>query len=137
MKQVNRGTAYILWCLWLFGLGGVQRLYTGNIGTGLLYLLTWGLFGIGQVIDLVLIPNMVYKRNMYLRGLASVSNTPIQRLLKAAKENNGLLSIAQATMYTELEPQEVKQLLQESEKNGLAEIVNDPNTEAIRYRFDI
>lgn len=169
MHKVNSGTAYILWCLWIFGFGGAQRLYTGHIASGLLYLFTWGLFGIGQVIDLALIPGMVDKRNIYLRGLAvgntsadvnplitlnigeipnlkqiqannsqvSVSKTPIQKLLKAAKENGGLLSLAQATMYTELEPQEVKKLLFEAEKNGLAEITNDPNTGAIRYRFDV
>lgn len=67
----------------------------------------------------------------------SASTSPMQRLLRAAKENGGTLSIAQAAMYTELEPQEVKKLLQEAEMNGLAEITNDPDTGAIRYRFDV
>jgi hypothetical protein len=67
----------------------------------------------------------------------ATSGTPMQRLLKAAKEHGGTLSIAQATMYTELEPQEVKQLLLEAEKSGLTEISNDSKTGAIRYHFDV
>ncbi len=37
------------------GICGLQRLYVGKVWTGLLYLITAGLFGIGQVIDIVLI----------------------------------------------------------------------------------
>jgi TM2 domain-containing membrane protein YozV len=39
----------------MFGLCGLQRFYVGKIGTGILWLFTWGLFGIGQLIDLILI----------------------------------------------------------------------------------
>lgn len=169
MEQVNSVTAYIVWCLCFVGICGAQRFYTGNIASGLIYLLTFGICGIGQLLDLLLIPDMVERRNLYLRGLGgnatasvnqsitlnlgdipqlkqlqeatqspvSASTSPMQRLLRAAKENGGTLSIAQAAMYTELEPQEVKKLLQEAEMNGLAEITNDPDTGAIRYRFDV
>jgi TM2 domain-containing membrane protein YozV len=69
MQQVNSGTSYILWCLCLFGICGGQRFYTGNVASGLIYLFTFGCFGFGQVLDLALIPSMVDKRNIYLRGL--------------------------------------------------------------------
>jgi hypothetical protein len=39
----------------MFGLCGLQRFYVGKIGTGILWLFTWGLFGIGQLIDIILI----------------------------------------------------------------------------------
>lgn len=164
MQQVNSSTAYLTWCLCLFGICGGQRFYTGNIGLGLVYLFTFGLFGVGQVIDLVLIPGMVEKRNFYLQGkVVAGSNhlvtlnigeipqpkglgefngktfdkSPMQKLLKAAKEQGGQLSMAQAAMSTELEAEDIKKLLQEAQRVGYAQIGNDPTTGAIRYFFDI
>lgn len=55
----SRGTAYLLWALCFFGVSGIHRFYLGRIGTGVLWLCTWGLFGIGNVIDLFTIPSMV------------------------------------------------------------------------------
>ncbi|HTL88365.1 MAG TPA: NINE protein [Leptolyngbya sp.] len=50
------GTAYILWLGGLVGLSGLHRLYNGETKTGLLWLGTFGLFGFGQLLDLILIP---------------------------------------------------------------------------------
>lgn len=55
----SRGTAYLLWALCFFGVSGIHRFYLGRIGTGVLWLCTWGLFGIGNIIDLFTIPSMV------------------------------------------------------------------------------
>ena len=52
----NPGVAYLLWLLIFVGFGGIHRFYTGRWITGLIWLFTGGLFLIGQIIDLFLIP---------------------------------------------------------------------------------
>lgn len=51
----SKGVAYLLWCAGFIGLCGLHRLYVGKIGTGLLWLFTLGLLGIGQLVDLFLL----------------------------------------------------------------------------------
>lgn len=46
--------AALLLCIFVGGLG-VHRFYAGKIGTGILWLITGGLFGIGTLVDLILI----------------------------------------------------------------------------------
>ena len=52
-SEKSKGIAFLL-CL-LFGYFGVHYFYVGRIGTGLLYLFTIGMFGIGWIIDIFLI----------------------------------------------------------------------------------
>lgn len=63
-------TAYLLWLFCLIGLCGIHRLYAGKVLSGLLWLFTFGFFGIGQFIDLFLIPNMIDQNNYRLLGHA-------------------------------------------------------------------
>jgi len=44
--------------LWLFGFTGSHRFYYGKPLTGTLWFFTFGLFGIGWIVDLFLIPGM-------------------------------------------------------------------------------
>jgi hypothetical protein len=46
---------------WFFGIFGIQRFYVGKIGSGILWLLTAGLFGVGALIDLLLIAADTFK----------------------------------------------------------------------------
>ena len=55
------GVAYVL--LVFLGVLGIHRFYLGKIGTGILYLLTLGLFGIGIIVDLFITAGSVRKIN--------------------------------------------------------------------------
>lgn len=53
VSEKSKGTAAVL-CFFL-GCLGVHRFYTGKIGTGILWLLTLGLCGIGEIVDFIMI----------------------------------------------------------------------------------
>ena len=67
-------TAYVLW--FLLGFLGVHRCYLNKICTGLLYALTGGLFGIGLLIDLCLIPGLVDEYFTLRGGNNIIINSP-------------------------------------------------------------
>ena len=51
-------TGYLLWLCCLFGICGVHRFHYGRIGSGIIYLFTFGLFGFGQLYDLLIMPEL-------------------------------------------------------------------------------
>ena len=137
------------------GVNGLQRFYSGKITSGLVYLCTFGFFGIGQFIDLFLVPQMVKERNIYLLHEATVESLtnapqvtlvqkeeeqktdPMLILLRAAEKHNNVLSVAQAMLATEFPLEQVQDLLNQSIKQGLAHVDNDEKTGAMRYYFDV
>lgn len=54
----SKPIAYILWFVG-FGALGLHRFYLGKIGTGLMYLCTFGFAGVGSVIDFFNLGTMV------------------------------------------------------------------------------
>lgn len=59
MKEVQEKKTFNRWVLaiicFFLGALGVHRFMVGKIGTGVLYLLTLGLLGIGVLVDFILI----------------------------------------------------------------------------------
>lgn len=53
---------------WLFGFTGSHRFYYGHPITGALYFSTFGLFGIGWLIDLFLIPKMDREADLHFKA---------------------------------------------------------------------
>ncbi len=147
--------SYILNAVGLVGFNGLHRLYNGKIGTGLLWLCTFGVLGIGQFVDLFLIPNMVDEHEMRLRLKAGLSpwgvplnqlvytnevynpsnNQLIVKLIEAAESRGSLLTVTQGVKATGAGFAEVEAALREMLKSGYVSINNDPVTGAVTYHF--
>lgn len=143
MKE--KSTAYILWALGVVGVCGLQRMYTGKIGTGILYLCTFGLFGVGQLIDGFLIPGMVEDANNRILvgdfdgprvGAGVAGRLPGKRiprtteefqvaLVQAAEKNGGKLTASEAVSETGRGFTEVKRQLDQMVVNGFIELDSD------------
>lgn len=64
VRQKDTGIAYLLW--FLLGVFGGHQFYLGKTGRGLLYLFTFGLVGVGVLIDLFTLPSQVRQVNTQL-----------------------------------------------------------------------
>ena len=144
------GLSYALWCLFLFGFAGVHRIYLGKYGTGILWMLTFGLLGIGQFVDLFRMKTLVTDANIregylphprYARELISARPrakpelTVTQRLLRAARRNGGTLTVTQGVAETGLTFEEVEEVLTDMLVRGYVDVDNEPTTGVVIYRF--
>jgi hypothetical protein len=153
----DKTPAYLLWCGWLIGLAGLHRIYLGRYGTGFLYLFTWGLFGVGQVIDLFQIGRMVEDENNRLLigrmggaealaagvGLRALPGKRTPRsteefqvsLAQAAAQHRGRLTVAEAVAATGRSFKDVERELNRMVVEGYIEVDNDEQTGVLVYTF--
>ncbi|MEM9482638.1 MAG: TM2 domain-containing protein [Cyanobacteria bacterium P01_F01_bin.116] len=100
-KKVQK--AYIFWLLFFLGISGAHRFYLGRRFSGTLYLLTFGFFGIGQIVDLFLLPSLV-------EGTAEkekpTNEKSYEQQLQSEEQKQQLLELAESDEQPQtLEPQ--------------------------------
>jgi len=95
MNTRKNSTAYILWFACIFGICGIHRFYLGRNLSGVIWLFTFGFLGVGQLIDLFLIPGMVDARNLINRALSEdIKNDAIRQATLVIEEYRRLNLIA-------------------------------------------
>ena len=80
MSQTEKSHSVIMgYLLWIFGFMGAHRFYYGKQITGVIWFFTLGLFFIGWIIDLFLIPSM--EREAEIRCIPGPVNYNISWIL--------------------------------------------------------
>ncbi|MCL1993711.1 MAG: NINE protein [Spirochaetes bacterium] len=136
--------AYILWLFSGFGALGFHRFYLGKFPSGLLWMFTGGLFGIGGIFDFFTMPAQVRAANLHRALLDSLwrrggnqgfrnivdgevnavreQKTVEQTILKIAKENKGIISASELAMEASIPIEEAKKVLDALVSKGIAEL---------------
>ena len=155
-EKYATGVGFALWCTFVLGIAGIHRLYLGMYGTGILWLLTFGLLGVGQFVDLFRMKRLVRKANIrdgyqlhprQAHRLAQSADAPgegrrvapapnlQQTLLQAAQANGGVLTVTQGALASGLSFEEVEEALREMVVRGHVDVDNAEDSGVIVYRF--
>ena len=145
---------YGLWCLCLAGIFGAHRIYMGKWGTGLLWLCTFGLLGIGQLVDLFRMKSLIRDANVRkgyiphprLAGNANPGSGSSPKalprhadlrlvLLQAAEKNAGVLTVTQGVMASGKSFEDVEKCLRDMVDKGYVDVDNAPGSGVIVYCF--
>ncbi|MFQ6537369.1 MULTISPECIES: TM2 domain-containing protein [Aphanothece] len=136
LERRHLGMAYLLWALGLVGVCGLQRFYNRKPLSGTLYLLTFGLCFLGQLVDLLLMPELVEQANVVpaLRGSGTSAEIQLLQLARRSGERGFTLNDA----VLEVQPQgglESEQLRREIEKLLHAHLLDVGNDERGRVVY--
>ncbi len=128
--------AYLLWFFSGFGAAGFHRFYLGKFGSGVLYLLTGGLFMVGSIYDLFTIPTQVREANLRVRyreallsgivperGAQAPKKDSTERvILRTAKANRGRVTPSEVALEADIPIEEAKRELDGLVKKGHSEM---------------
>jgi len=143
--------SYLFWLACFSGFCGLHRFYNGKIGSGFLWLFTFGLFGVGQLVDLANMPEMAARRSRQLRdrkhpvaaydqpGLVQ-NNQPQKpsltiQILQLAKQNKGRLTVTDCVLETQATFAEVESQLKALVQSGYAIVTNDITSGVVIYEI--
>jgi TM2 domain-containing membrane protein YozV len=137
------GIAYLLWFLSGFGVLGFHRFYLGKIPTGILWMCTVGLCGIGSIYDFFTLPGQVREANirdaLYKDMMNRSHGRPGWRyaddariinkkdsaeriILRLAKEKKGILTATEVALEADIPIEEAKRDLDTLVSKGFAEL---------------
>ncbi len=140
--RYKEGISYLMWGGWLFGFAGLHRFYLGKPWTGILWLCTWGLGGVGQIYDLITMHRQVDEANLLEEARAmrrgdfsGPRRSPQQRLLDAALAEGGTLTVTQAARVTGLDFTAAETLLRDMVAKGYVDVGNEPESGVVVYYF--
>ncbi|MDR3276201.1 MAG: TM2 domain-containing protein [Treponema sp.] len=142
MKRV--GIAYLFWLFSGCGLLGLHRFYLGKVPTGLLWMCTGGLAGIGAVYDFFTLPRQVREANWesalylnaanqsqsrrYINSSWDESYGPkpkdsVERhILRLGRQNKGILTVTEVALEADLSLDDARKQLDSMVSRGFAEI---------------
>lgn len=120
MKSLSM--SYIFWVPSLFGIAGLHRIYLGKIGTGLLYMFTGGLFGIGTIYDALTMSAQVEEANReeaYRQALGGGYAGGYQRVVVTESFGPGATNQGSRGSYTQSRPTSIEHaIFSLAQKNG-------------------
>lgn len=129
--------AYLLWFLGLGGWLGLHRFYLGKYKSGILYMMTGGLFTIGMIYDFFTLGRQVDDANLRLRyekdrierrefspypNQVPKKETLEHTVLRVAQKNKGKVSASQMALEAGITLDKASQELDKFVAKGIAEI---------------
>lgn len=138
--RYNVGVAYLLWLVSGCGALGFHRFYLGKVGTGLLWMLTGGLGGIGLIYDAVTLPRQVREANIGARVRSEIDyenargystyggpstpqpENPEKTVLRVARKNGGFVTPGEAALEGDISVDQARKLLEKLAAAGNAEM---------------
>lgn len=138
LREPNIWTAYMFWLPSLFMVSGLHRFYLGKPLTGILWLMTGGLAGIGTIYDAVTMPNLVRRARLkhrldhliesdepwdMLPNRRPVADDTVEhRVLSLAVRNHGVVTPAQVALECHIPATDARDELERLVSEQFAEV---------------